>query len=186
MGFFGDPRTEGILRFCAIIGLILTVCLLGFDKQTTQIFHVDKKATFRSLRSLIVIMYVNSVAAGYNLLQLCKCWISAQPKLGASKLGAHYDIYIFWISFFLDQAIAYVIFAANTAGVEAALLAITGAYNLQWMKLCNRFTRFCFQAGGAFLCGYAASLTMAAISFISAFNLFTHYSPSHFLRPKSK
>lgn len=181
---FGGVRTEGILRFCAIIGLVLTVLLLGLDKETTQIFHIDKKASFKSLRVLVVIVYVDSMAAGYNILQLCKCWISAHPK-GISKFGGDFDIYLFWLSFFLDQAAAYITFAANTAGMQAAFLAVTGAHDFQWMKLCNRFHRFCYQVGGAFLCGYAAFFTLLAISFISAFNLFKHYSPNHFLRLKS-
>ncbi|KGN61092.1 CASP-like protein 2C1 [Cucumis sativus] len=181
---FGDVKTEGILRFCAIILLVLSVLLLGFDKETVQIFHVDKKASFKSLRALVIIIYVDSMAAGYNILQLCKCWIFAQPK-GISKLGTHFHIYLFWLSFFLDQVAAYLTFASNTAGMEAALLAVTGAHDFQWMKLCNRFHRFCYQVGGAFLCGYAAFFALLLISFISAFNLFRHYSPNHFLRLKS-
>ncbi|TYK10852.1 CASP-like protein 2C1 [Cucumis melo var. makuwa] len=80
---------------------------------------------------------------------------------------------------------AYLTFASNTAGMEAAFLAVTGAHDFQWMKLCNRFHRFCYQVGGAFLCGYAAFFALLLISFISAFNLFRHYSPNHFLRLKS-
>ncbi|XP_022929779.1 uncharacterized protein LOC111436264 isoform X2 [Cucurbita moschata] len=49
---FGDARTEWILRLCAIICLVLTVFLMGFDKETTQIFGVDKTASFRSLGAL--------------------------------------------------------------------------------------------------------------------------------------
>ncbi|KAG6586191.1 CASP-like protein 2C1 [Cucurbita argyrosperma subsp. argyrosperma] len=183
MGFW-DQRTEGILRSFAIIGLVLTVLLLGFDKQTTQIFHIDKKASFRSLHAFVVIMYVDSLAAAYNILQICKCWISAQPK-GTSKLGSGSHICLFWASFLLDQAVAYLVFAANTAGMEAALLAVTGAHDFQWMKLCNRFERFCYQVGGAFLCGYGAFFAMCAICVISSFNLFRHYSPNLFFRLKS-
>lgn len=82
------------------------------------------------------------------------------------------------------QFAAYITFAANSAATVAAVLAITGAEEFQWMKLCNRFTRFCFQMGGALLCGYVASILMALISFISAYNLFRNYSPNRFLHLK--
>ncbi|XP_022929778.1 CASP-like protein 2C1 isoform X1 [Cucurbita moschata] len=180
---FGDARTEWILRLCAIICLVLTVFLMGFDKETTQIFGVDKTASFRSLGALKVIMFVDSIAAAYNILQLAKCWISAHPK-PPFQLQTHFHLPLFWLSFFIDQAGAYLTFAANTAGMEAAFVAVRGNQEFQWMKLCNRFHRYCYQAAGAFLCGYAAVLTMLLISFLSAFNLFRHYSPNHFLRLK--
>ena len=83
--------------------------------------------------------------------------------------------------FVFKQLAAYITFAANSAASEAALLAVTGANELQWMKLCNRFTRFCIQIGGALICGFLSSLLMAVISSISAFNLFRLYSPKRFL-----
>ncbi|OVA20932.1 Uncharacterized protein family UPF0497 [Macleaya cordata] len=76
---------------------------------------------------------------------------------------------------------AYVSFATNTAAAQAALLAITGANNFQWLKVCNIYTRFCIQCGGALSCGLVASILMSVISSISAYNLFRHYSSKEFL-----
>ena len=47
-------------------------------------------------------MYVDSAAAGYNLLQLCKGLISA--RFEGNLKGAY--IYISWIGFLLDQVIS--------------------------------------------------------------------------------
>lgn len=87
---------------------------------------------------------------------------------------------------YMLQAVVYITFAANTAAVAASVLAITGADNFAWMKLCNKYTRFCIQIGGALLCGYFASIFMAILSSISAFNLFRLYSPKQFLLLKPK
>jgi uncharacterized protein (TIGR01569 family) len=81
----------------------------------------------------------------------------------------------------LKQVAAYITFAANLAALEGSVLAVTGAKEFQWMKICNRFTRFCNQIGGALICGFVASLLMAVISSISAFILFRLYSPKRFL-----
>lgn len=88
---------------------------------------------------------------------------------------------IFFFFNIFKQLAAYITFAANSAAFEAAFLAVTGANELQWMKLCNRFTRFCIQIGGALICGFLSSLLMAVISSISAFNLFRLYSPKRLL-----
>ncbi|TXG60996.1 hypothetical protein EZV62_012359 [Acer yangbiense] len=83
-----------------------------------------------------------------------------------------------------SMVVVYLTFATNSAAVEHAILAITGMKEFQWMKWCNRFTRFCFQVGGAIVCGYVACALMASLTFISAFNLFRLYSPQKFLRLK--
>jgi len=83
------------------------------------------------------------------------------------------------------QIAVYITFAANTAALEASMIAVSGAEAFQWLKLCDRFRRFCVQIGGALLCGYAASFLMALISSVSAYNLFRFYSPNWFLRFKA-
>lgn len=80
----------------------------------------------------------------------------------------------------------YLTFATNSAAFEASMIALTGTEALQWMKVCNRYTRFCIQIGGALLCGFLASILMALISTASAYKLFRMYSPKSFLRLKGK
>ncbi|KAI7746705.1 hypothetical protein M8C21_023969, partial [Ambrosia artemisiifolia] len=79
------------------------------------------------------------------------------------------------------KAVVYMIFGASTGSLMACVYAITGERHLFWMKLCNKFNRFCIQIGGALLCGYVAFLLMAVVSFLSAYSLFRHYSPKTFL-----
>ncbi|XP_050272551.1 CASP-like protein 2C1 [Quercus robur] len=176
----GIAQVNVYLRVSAVLFYVLTACLVGLDSQTKIIFFVARKATYRDLEAFGILVYVDSAAVVYNLLQLCKGLISA--RFEGNLKGAY--IYISWIGFLLDQLAAYITFAANSAAFEASVLAVTGAEEFQWMKLCNRFTRFCFQMGGALLCGYVASILMALISFISAYNLFSNYSSKRFLRLK--
>ncbi|KAK9275401.1 hypothetical protein L1049_022665 [Liquidambar formosana] len=171
-------KMEAFLRLCAMMLSILAACLVGLDSQTKLLFNtIERKATFRDLDALFVLVHVDSVVAGYNLLQLGRCFISA--RFEGSLKGSY--LYLAWVCFLLDQIAVYVSFGANSAALQASVLAITGARSFQWMKLCNRYTRFCVQIGGALFCSYAASLFMAVISSISAFNLFRLYSPKQFL-----
>ncbi|PIN20531.1 hypothetical protein CDL12_06773 [Handroanthus impetiginosus] len=91
-----------------------------------------------------------------------------------------------WGIYLLDQAATYLIFAANTAAAQGSILAVTGEKSFQWMKLCNTYTRFCHQIGGALLCGYIAAILMIITSSISAYALFRLYSPKQFLLLKGK
>ncbi|KAE9602412.1 putative casparian strip membrane protein [Lupinus albus] len=180
---FGMAKGEVYLRVSGIIVLVLTACLVAFDNQTKVIFlTIEKKATYKDMNALKILVYVTSAAAGYNMLQLCKYFVLAYSW---GKFKGSY-IYMAWISLLLDQVAVYITFAANSAAVEASVLAITGSETFEWMKVCNRFTRFCFQIGGAVLFGYVASIIMALISTISTYKVFRMYSPKCFLRLKTR
>ncbi|KAL5149527.1 CASP-like protein 2C1 [Glycine soja] len=176
----GMARGEVCLRVSAILVLVLTACLVALDTQTKVVFiSIEKKATYKDLNALKILVYVTCAAAGYNLLLLCKHSIWSRKNFKGSYLC------MAWICFSLDQIAVYMTFAANTATMGAAVLAISGSEAFQWLKVCDKFTRFCVEIGGALLCGYAASMLMALISTISAYKVFRMYSPKWFLRLKS-
>ncbi|XP_062078644.1 CASP-like protein 2C1 [Humulus lupulus] len=173
-------KAQLLLRISAVLVLVLTASLVGSNTQT-KVLIVRQKATFRALDALYVSVYVYSIAAGYNLLRLCNIPAWFHPNNNFKGL----NLALAWASFLLDQAVVYVTFGATTAATQASIMAITGQKEFQWMKLCNRFTRFCIQMGGAMLCAYLACFLMILITSFSAFNLFSHYSPKQFLLLKA-
>ncbi|KAL4279705.1 hypothetical protein GQ457_03G045090 [Hibiscus cannabinus] len=76
----GIQITEALLRLTAISLLVLTACLVGFDSQRKVIFYIDKKASFKDLRALVGLVYITSLAAAYNLVQLSCSSFSARCK----------------------------------------------------------------------------------------------------------
>ncbi|GMI81112.1 CASP-like protein 2C1 [Hibiscus trionum] len=176
----GIQKMEALLRLSAISMLVLAACLVGFDSQRKVIFYIEKKASFKDLRALVGLVYITSLAAAYNLLQLSCSSCKRTSSLQSST-------YLAWLRFILDQAAVYVVFAGNLAATEHALLVVTGEEKFQWLKWCNKYTRFCVQIGGSLLCGFVASLALFFIASISAFNLFRLYSPTKLmhLKPKS-
>ncbi|KAM3269777.1 CASP-like protein 2C1 [Capsicum chacoense] len=176
-------KKEFMLRLFATLLLALTACLVGFDSQTKVLFYtLHMKATFKYLNALCVLVWIDAAVAGYNVLQLLRCFFITTSKGDIKQ--SYYKNY--WVFFLLDQAIVYTVFAANSAAVEASAIALIGIKSLQWMKICNKFTRFCVQIGSALLLGYLAVLVLFLISSLSAFQLFRHYSPKHFLQLKTK
>ncbi|KAL7097396.1 hypothetical protein ACP275_10G142100 [Erythranthe tilingii] len=175
-----DTRKMGVfLRMFSTVLLVLSACLVGLDTQTKVIFYTfTRKATFRDLDALYLLVWIDSGAAVYNLLQLFRSFRKNLITAPHKNLA--------WGVYFLDQVAAYVVFAANTAAIQASALAVTGEESFQWMKLCNRYTRFCFQIGGALVCSYIAAILMAIISTMSAYALFRLYSPKQFLLLKGR
>ncbi|KAF7838054.1 CASP-like protein 2C1 [Senna tora] len=174
--------SEVRVRVCAIVFLVLTASLVASDSQTKVIiFTYRKKATYHDLQALKILVYIASAAAAYNFLQLCIYFVS--PLSTLSSKG--YLLYMTWFCFLLDQMAVYITFGANTGAMEGAMIALKGEEVFEWTKVCNRFSRFCYQIGAALLFGYLASIFMALISSLSAYKLFRFYSPNSFLRLKS-
>uniref|UniRef100_A0A2P2QQT4 CASP-like protein n=1 Tax=Rhizophora mucronata TaxID=61149 RepID=A0A2P2QQT4_RHIMU len=174
-------RIEASLRLCAILLLILSACLVGLDSQTKFMIYLRREVTYKSLKAFPVLVYVDSAAAAYNLLQLSRFSLSAFSK--ANYKGPY--SYLAWGCYLLDQLAVYMTFGATTAATEHSILVVTGVEIFQWTAWCNKFTRFCLQIGGALLSGYLAFGVMVLLSFISAFNVFRLYSPKQFLRLKA-
>ncbi|KAJ0250994.1 Casparian strip membrane protein domain-containing protein [Hirschfeldia incana] len=109
------------------------------------------------------------------MVQLGFGWYGVAQKTSNSK----------WISYILDQTAVYVVFSGASAAAQHSLLVVTGSRELQWMKWCYKFTRFCFQIGSAIILNYIAVMLMVILSFLSAFNLFRLYSPKRYFQFKS-
>ncbi|XP_010691480.2 CASP-like protein 2C1 [Beta vulgaris subsp. vulgaris] len=176
-------RIEALLRFFALLTLSLASIVLVTDQQSRIYFSVyRKKVNYKLATILEVSLYVYSIGAGYNLLQLVRCM--AFTNYQEDKLSWSNHILI-WIYFLLDQMAVYVVFAICCASIELSLLALTGVEDLQWMKLCANYVRFCVQIGGYISCAGLASIAMIVISAISTFNLLRWYSPNFLcLKPK--
>ncbi|KAJ4709341.1 CASP-like protein [Melia azedarach] len=173
-------KVEALLRVSSALLLISTACLVSLDTQTKVVF-VKRRITYKQLDAFVHLVYVASAAAAYNLLQLGRCVFSSSLKEKSNKSYR----YLAWVFYLLDQMVVYITFITNSAATEQAIIALNGAKVFQWMKWCSKFSRFCFQAGGAVVSAYLASALMALLTFISAFHLFRLYSPKSFLRLKN-
>ncbi|CAN6450185.1 unnamed protein product [Victoria cruziana] len=166
-------KAEAVLRFLAIVLTMATAVLLGTNKETEEVFGMIKEtADVHSLQSLVVLLVTDSVATGYLLAQICKGCLLARSK---TSLKSRPSKGLAWISFSMDQVMAYATFAVTTAAIQGSYFAVTGQRQFQWMKLCNIYTRFCDKIAAAFVLGIAASFLLAVVSCISAYNVFRLY-----------
>ncbi|XP_021717202.1 CASP-like protein XL3 [Chenopodium quinoa] len=177
-------KVEAILRLFALSTLLMAAIIMITDVQTKVYFGVLKmKVSYKLTVILKVSLYTYFIGAGYNLLQLVRCLAFTDNNAG-DKLSLSNHV-LKWSYFLLDQVVAYVVFAIMCASTQIAFLALFGSHDLEWMKLCSKYVRFCVQIGGSIACGGVASILLAAISGISTFNLFRWYSPNFLcLKPK--
>lgn len=73
---------------------------------------------------------------------------------------------------------AYITVSAVAAAAQSAVFAKMGQPELQWMKICNMYGKFCNQVGEGLASAFLVSLSMVILSCISAFSLFRLYGGS--------
>ncbi|XP_074586112.1 CASP-like protein 2C1 [Curcuma longa] len=154
--------------------------LVGLDRETETVIFIRRTATVKDLTALWVMTVTASVAAGYHLLQLCRCMASAAGLGRSSSLQSKLAA---WLQFLLDQGAAYATFLTTMAGLQGGLVGVFGVRKLQWMKLCNIYGRLCKGMAGGVICALLATFAMAIVAAISAHRLFRLYSRVH--RPGS-
>ncbi|CAL0301093.1 unnamed protein product [Lupinus luteus] len=160
---------ELVLR-CVILGLgVLAVVLIGTDTQVKEIFSFQKKAKFTDMKALVFLVIANGLVACYSLIQGLCCVVSmVRGSVLFSKTLA-------WAIFSGDQAMAYITVAAIAAAGQSAVIAKMGQPEVQWMKICDMYGKFCNQVGEGVVCAFVVSLSMMILSCISAFSLFRLY-----------
>ncbi|CAL9015009.1 unnamed protein product [Prunus brigantina] len=160
---------ELVLR-CVICGLgVIAAALVGTDTQVKEIFTIQKKAKFTDMKALVFLVIANGIIAAYSLVQVLRCVVSmVRGNVLFSKPIA-------WIIFSGDQVMAYVSVAAVGAAAQSAVFAKLGQSELQWMKICNMYDKFCNQVGEGIASALLVSLSTVVLSCISAFNLFRLY-----------
>lgn len=178
-------KTELLLRLSAALILVLAAMLIRTNSETKLIYGLyENTAKSKDLRAFMISEYVFLAAASYSFLHTIRCFFSSSAKGFTEPKSTVSVNFLPWLSLVLDQVTAYLVFASNIAAAAGAAMAITGSDSLQWIKLCNIYTRFCYQAGGHIGCGAVASLLLAIVAGLSAFNVFSFYSPKHFLALK--
>ncbi|VVA93428.1 unnamed protein product [Arabis nemorensis] len=161
--------TELLLR-CSISCLsLLALLLVVTDTQVKQIFTIEKKAKYTDMKALVFLVAANGIAAVYSLLQSVRCVV------GSVKGSVLFSKPLAWAIFSGDQAIAYLSVAAIAAAAESGVFAMEGEDDLQWMKLCNMYGKFCNQMAVGVASALFAAVAMVFVSCISAFSLFRLY-----------
>ncbi|VVB02237.1 unnamed protein product [Arabis nemorensis] len=163
---------ELILR-CSVCALALVSALLiATDVEVREIFTIQKKAKYTDMKALVFLVVVNGIAAAYSLVQAVRCVVGLMKGSVLSSKPLALAI------FFGDQAVAYLCVAGIAAAAQSAAFAKLGEPELQWMKICNMYGKFCNQVGEGIVSALLASIGMVLISCISAFSLFRLYGGS--------
>nr|XP_043636821.1 CASP-like protein 2B1 [Erigeron canadensis]XP_043636822.1 CASP-like protein 2B1 [Erigeron canadensis] len=161
---------ELILR-SAIFGLALVAALLvATDIQVKEIFTIQKKAKFTDMKSLVFLVVANGIAAAYSVMQILRCVVGMVR--GTSVL---FNKPLAWLIFSGDQLMAYTIVAAIGASTQSAVFAKFGEPQLQWMKVCDMYGKFCNQVGEGIASSVFVCASLVIVSGISAFSLFRLY-----------
>lgn len=121
------------------------------------------------MKALVFLVVVNGIAAAYSLVHSVRCVV------GMMKGSVLFSKPLAWAIFSGDQAVAYLTVASVGAAAQSAAFAKLGEPELQWMKICTMYGKFCNQVGEGIATALLASICMVLVSCISALGLFRLY-----------
>ncbi|XP_042044815.1 CASP-like protein 2B1 [Salvia splendens] len=160
---------ELILR-CLICALaVVSAVLIGTDTQVKEFFTIKKRAKFTDMKALVFLVVADGIAAAYSFFQLVRCGVSMVRR------SVLFNKPLAWAIFSGDQILAYLSMAAVAASVQSAVFSKYGQTELEWMKTCTLFGKFCNQIGEGVATSVAMTLSTLILSAISAFSLFRLY-----------
>ncbi|GMH05241.1 hypothetical protein Nepgr_007081 [Nepenthes gracilis] len=160
---------ELVLRVLICALGVLAATLMVTDTQVMVFFSIQKKAKFTDMKALVFLVIANGIAAFYSFLQLLRCVVSL------AKGSVLFNKPLAWAIFSGDQVVAYLTVAAWAAALQSSVYAKLGQSELQWMKLCQFYGKFCNRGGEGLASAVMASLCTVIVSAISAFSLFRLY-----------
>ncbi|KAL8228204.1 hypothetical protein R6Q57_015788 [Mikania cordata] len=160
---------ELMLRFVICVLALVSVLLVATDSQVREIFTIRKKAKFTNMKALVFLVVVNAMAAAYSLVQLLRCGLSVVT--GSVLLSKP----LAWLILSGDQLITYIMLAALGAALQSAIIAKYSEPELQWMKVCDMYGKFCTQSGEGIASSAVAWLMMVVVTGMSSFSLFRLY-----------
>ncbi|XP_042458185.1 CASP-like protein 2B1 [Zingiber officinale] len=163
---------EFALRCAITVFGVLTAALTGSNSQTREFFSLQRKARFTDMKALVFLVVTTGVVAGFSLIHLIRCVLSM------AKGSVLLNMPLAWAIFSVDQAMAYLTLAAVSATMQASVLGKVGQPELQWMKICDLYAKFCKRGEVGLVCAVLVCICMVTVSSMSAFNLFRLYGKS--------
>ncbi|XP_010434824.1 PREDICTED: CASP-like protein 2B1 [Camelina sativa] len=161
--------TELLLRISISVLALLGLILIVTDSEVKLIFTIKKTAKYSDMKSVVFLVVANGIAAVYSLLQSVRCVV------GTMKGTVLFSKPLAWTIFSADQVMAYLSVAAIAATAESGMIAREGEEDLQWIKVCNMYGKFCNRMAIGVSSALFASIAMVFVSCISAFSLFRLY-----------
>ncbi|XP_074590935.1 CASP-like protein 2B1 [Curcuma longa] len=163
---------ELALRCAITVFGVLTASLTASNAQTREFFSLQRTARFTDMKALVFMVATTGVVAGLSLIHVLRCAFSM------AKGSVLLDMPLAWAIFSVDQAMAYLTLAAVSAAMQASVLGKFGQPELQWMKVCDLYAKFCKRGEEGLVCAVLVCVCMVVVSSMSAFNLFRLYGKS--------
>lgn len=170
-----------ILRLLAIGATISAAIVMGTNKQTGSFpvalgpggvpILARLSAKYHYSPAFIYFVVVNAVACGYTALSLIP---SVAGKL-AARSGAYPNTSAFLLAV-SDLVMVALVSSGASAAAAIAYVGLKGNHHTQWLKICNKFDRFCDHTAGAIVISFVGDLIFMVLTIMSIYSMYRRAS----------
>jgi len=158
-----------VLRVLLFASTLVSVVVMVTSKQTKLIqvtgfpVRVPIAAKFQDSPAFIYFVVALSLACLYSILTTIVSFLALlKPGCGIKWL-LHFVI--------IDVVLFGIVSSATGAAGGVAYIGLKGNSHVGWLKVCNRFDKFCQHIGGSVLTSLVASVTLLLLVLLSLYSL---------------
>ncbi|XP_009803956.1 CASP-like protein 1E1 [Nicotiana tabacum] len=162
--------TDFGLRFLAFVLTLVAAIVLGVDKQTTVVavqlvptlpaINVRATAKWHHMSAFVYFVVVNAIACAYAAMSLVLLLANRGKKKGLSLM-----------IILLDLITVALLFSGGGAALAVGLIGYKGNSHVRWIKVCDKFDRFCGQVAAAIVISLVGSALFLLLVLLAVLNL---------------
>ncbi|KAK8499884.1 hypothetical protein V6N13_060943 [Hibiscus sabdariffa] len=160
------PKTDKLafavqifFRIAATGTTLAAACVIFNAKQTVDVMGMSFDAKYSYSSAFKFFAFANAVACGFTFLSLVIVMFFSRHGLNA---------FIYFIFFLQDLLMMSLVLSGVVAGTAIGLIGRDGNIKTGWLKICNRFEKYCNQVTTSLVLSYVAMICLLVLTITSA------------------
>ncbi|KAE8721752.1 ARM repeat superfamily protein isoform 1 [Hibiscus syriacus] len=148
-----------LFRIAATGTALAAACVIFNAKQTVVVMGMSFDAKYTYSPAFKFFALANAIACGFTFLSLVMAMLFSRHGLTAS---------IYFIFFLHDLLMVSLMLSGVVAGTTIGAVGRDGNSKTGWLKICNRFEKYCGQVSTSLMLSYVAMICLLVLTITSA------------------
>ncbi|KAK8684423.1 hypothetical protein V6N13_040452 [Hibiscus sabdariffa] len=160
------PKTDKLafavqifFRTAAIGTTLAAACVIFNAKQTVDVMGMSFVAKYSYSSAFKFFAFANAVPCGFTSVSLVIIMFFSRHGLNAS---------IYFMFFLHDLLMMSLVLSGVVAGTTIGTVGRDGNIKTGWLKICNRFEKYCNQVTTSLVLSYVAMICLLVLTILSA------------------
>ncbi|XP_039063535.1 CASP-like protein 1F2 [Hibiscus syriacus] len=148
-----------LFRTAASGTALAAACVIFNAKQTVDVMGMSFDAKYTYSPAFKFFAFANAIACGFTFLSLVMVMLFSRHGFTAS---------VYFMFFLHDLLMMSLVLSGVVAGTVIGAVGRDGNSKTGWLKVCNRFEKYCRQVSTSLILSYVAMICLLVLTITSA------------------